>query len=50
MNPEIRDKIDLYLINESGIIVQTTCTQDLHLDFRKWPEFYPGYYKNERRG
>ena len=32
--------LDLYIINESGVIVYTTYEEDLYLDFRTWPEFY----------
>ena len=32
--------IDLYIINEAGVIEYTTYEPDLGLDFAQWPEFY----------
>jgi PAS domain S-box-containing protein len=31
---------DLYIINDQGLIVNTTFEPDLHLDFQKYPGFY----------
>ena len=40
IDPLYRDKIDLYLINSSGVIEYTTENDEYLLDFRKWPDFY----------
>ncbi|PKL60251.1 MAG: hypothetical protein CVV33_03640, partial [Methanomicrobiales archaeon HGW-Methanomicrobiales-4] len=38
--PGIASKIDLYIINEDGIVINTTYKPDINLDFKKWPEVY----------
>ncbi|MFH0968548.1 MAG: hypothetical protein V1862_12770, partial [Methanobacteriota archaeon] len=40
INPLYRDRIDLYLINSSGVIEYTTKKDEYLLDFRMWPDFF----------
>lgn len=40
INEGIDGDIDIYIINESGVIEYTTFEPDLGLDFKKWPESY----------
>lgn len=40
IDPVYQDRIDLYLINSSGVIEFTTKRDEYLLDFRKWPEFF----------
>lgn len=40
LNPGFSGILDLYIINESGVIVASTVPSVMHLDFRNYPEFY----------
>ncbi|HWQ65982.1 MAG TPA: PAS domain S-box protein [Methanospirillum sp.] len=40
VNPKDRDRIDLMIINKSGIAEFTTSKSELYLDFSKWEPFY----------
>ncbi|MCK9307647.1 MAG: histidine kinase, partial [Methanoculleus sp.] len=40
LKAELGGDMDLYVINESGVIVYTTYSPDLGLDFKKMPDFY----------
>ncbi|MDM8566865.1 response regulator [Candidatus Halobeggiatoa sp. HSG11] len=37
---QLNDKMDLYIINDKGIVEYTTYTKDLGLDFKKYPETF----------
>ncbi len=34
------DRADLYVINRTGVVVNTTYSEDMGLDFKEYPEFY----------
>ncbi|MDX8551633.1 PAS domain S-box protein [Methanospirillum sp. J.3.6.1-F.2.7.3] len=40
LNPSIRNIADFYIINSSGIVIDTTYPGDLGLDFKIWPAVY----------
>jgi two-component system sensor histidine kinase BarA len=40
LKEEFGGNMDLYIINEAGVIEYTTFEPDLGLDFSQWPEFY----------
>jgi serine phosphatase RsbU (regulator of sigma subunit) len=40
ISPMFEGQVDLYIINESGVIIASTVPEVLHLDFRKYPDFY----------
>ena len=40
ISPMFEGQPDLYIINESGVIIASTVPGVLHLDFRKYPDFY----------
>jgi len=46
---ELNGEYDLYIINESGVIVYTTSEPDIGHDFRQWPYFHE-YITNLRLG
>ncbi|HOL40741.1 MAG TPA: ATP-binding protein [Methanospirillum sp.] len=39
-SPDVIDIADLYIINETGIVVDATYAGDIGLDFKKWPAVY----------
>lgn len=39
-NPEYRDRIDILLINNTGVVEYSTKDSDLYLDFKNWGPFY----------
>jgi PAS domain S-box-containing protein len=41
LSPALADRIDLYIINDDGIVINTTYPADMGLDFKKWPEVFP---------
>lgn len=43
MDPLYRNRIDLFLINRSGIIAYTTDTTQYLMDMSIWPNFYPRF-------
>ncbi len=40
MQPAFKGNLDLYIINESGVIVGSTVTEVMGVDFSQWPEYY----------
>jgi serine phosphatase RsbU (regulator of sigma subunit) len=38
--PMFQGQVDLYIINESGVIIESTVPEVLSLDFQKYPDFY----------
>jgi len=40
MSPDIRDTIELYIINADGRIIASTYQQDIGLEFSEWPDAY----------
>lgn len=38
--PDIASKIDLSIINQNGVVINSTSQPDVDLDFKKWPEKY----------
>lgn len=40
IQPGFSGALDLYVINESGVIVASTVPEVLGLDFKEWPEYY----------
>lgn len=40
LSPGFSGILDLYIINESGVIAASTVPSVMHLDFRNYPEFY----------
>ncbi len=40
LNTGLSGHLDLYIINESGVIVASTVPSVMHLDFRHYPDFY----------
>lgn len=40
MDPLYRDRINLYLVNQSGVVEFTTDGQEYLMDMRRWPDFY----------
>lgn len=40
LNPSFSGVLDLYIINESGVIVASTVPSVMYLDFRNYPEFF----------
>lgn len=40
IQPGFSGALDLYIINESGVIVASTVPEVLGLDFKEWPEYY----------
>jgi hypothetical protein len=37
---ELEGSYDLYLINEDGIVIKSTFSEDIGLDFKIWPKFF----------
>jgi signal transduction histidine kinase len=50
IDPIYRDKIDLYLINSSGVIEYTTDEKEYLLDFKKWPDFFERITQIQKSG
>ena len=40
LKAEINEEVDLYIVNEKGVIIHTTFEKDLGLDFSQWPTFF----------
>ncbi len=40
LSPEVIDIADLYIINETGIVICATYEDDIGLDFKQWPAVY----------
>lgn len=40
LNADFRGQLDLYIINESGVIVASTVPEVMYLDFRNYPDFF----------
>lgn len=40
LSPMFEGQVDLYIINESGVIIASTVPEVLYLDFQKYPDFY----------
>jgi len=40
LKQQLGGKMDLYIINSNGIVEYTTYTNDLGLDFKKWPDLF----------
>ncbi len=40
ISPMFEGQVDLYIINESGVIIASTVPEVLFLDFQKYPDFY----------
>jgi serine phosphatase RsbU (regulator of sigma subunit) len=40
LDDDFRGQLDLYIINESGVIVASTVPEVMYLDFKNYPEFY----------
>ncbi|MFH0967565.1 MAG: PAS domain S-box protein, partial [Methanobacteriota archaeon] len=40
LSPKIASHLDFYIIDENGIVINTTYIPDKGLDFKKWPEVY----------
>ncbi|MDD1715643.1 MAG: SpoIIE family protein phosphatase, partial [Methanolinea sp.] len=40
LQPGFSGTLDLYVINESGVIVASTVPEVLGLDFKEWPDYY----------
>ena len=45
MNNQYKNRIDFYLINDTGIVEYTTYNNERFLDFKEWPVFYEDLQK-----
>ena len=45
LNYQYKNRIDLYLINDTGIVEYTTYNNERFLDFKEWPVFYEDLQK-----
>jgi hypothetical protein len=50
LQKDLGEGMDLYIINEDGIISHTTYATDLGHDLKKWTEFYAGLQKIREKG